>query len=90
MRSAVHSNPAFEKRLSNCQGVNDVRNFLEKNPYQKAKLLKQSSSNCLDLIKAIFLCLQLKENKIQVQNAIVDSEVSSFLRSEPRLTFEAN
>lgn len=60
MSSAVHCDPAFEKRPSNCQGVNDVRNLIEKNPYQKAKLLKESSSNCLDLIKAIFLVSWIK------------------------------
>ena len=38
MRSAVHSNPGFEKHLSNCQRVNDVRNLLKKNSDQNAKL----------------------------------------------------
>ena len=80
IRSAVHSGPGFEKHLLNCQGVNDVRNLLEKNLDQNAKLLKESRSNCLDLIKAIFLCLQLEENIIQERDAIVDSEVSSFLK----------
>ena len=80
IRSAVHSDPGFEKHLLNCQGVNDVRNRLEKNLDQNAKLLKESCSNCLDLIKAIFSRLRLKENIIQERDAIVDSEVSSFFK----------
>ena len=64
MRSAVHSYPGFEKHLSSCQGVNNVRNLLKKNPDQNAKLLKESCSNCLGLAKVIFSHLQLKENKI--------------------------
>ena len=76
MRSAVHSDPGFERHLSNCQGVNDVRNLYEKNPDQSAKLLKI----CLDLIKAVFSHLQLKESKIQVRDTIIDSEVSPFFK----------
>ena len=77
MRSAVHSDPGFERHLSNCQGVN-VRNLYEKNPDQSAKLLKI----CLDLIKAVFSHLQLKESKIQVRDMIIDSEVSPFFKEE--------
>ena len=80
MKSAVHSDPGFEKHLTICQGMNNVRNLLEKNSDQNAKLLKESCSNCLDLIKTIFSHLQLKASRIQVRDAIVGSEVSSFFK----------
>ena len=78
MRSSVHSDLAFEKSLTNCNGLNDVRNLLSKNPDVYTKLLKESCSNCLDLIKAVFSCLHLKENNIKVHDAIIDREVESF------------
>ena len=78
MRSSVHSDPAFEKSLTNCNGLNDVRNLLSKNPDVYTKLLKELCSNCLDLIKAVFSRLHLKENNIKVRDTIIDREVESF------------
>ena len=78
MRSSIHSDPAFEKSLTNCNGLNDVRNHLSKNPDVHTKLLKELCSNCLDLIKAVFSRLHLKENNIKVRDAIIDREAERF------------
>ena len=51
---------------------------MSKNPDVYTKLLKELCSNCLDLIKAVFSRLHLKENNIKVRDAIIDREVESF------------
>ena len=71
MRSAVHSDTGFEKHLLIYQGMNNVRNLLEKHSDQNAKLLKESCSNCLDLIKAVFSHLQLIEFKYEMRLLIL-------------------
>lgn len=78
VRTAIHSSLGFEKQLSNCSGVDDVRNLLKRNPTVHTNLLKQPCSNIPSLIKFIFNRLLHKGKTFVVCDAILDEKVDFF------------
>ena len=55
MKTAIYSNPEFEKQFSNCSGVDDVRNLLKRNPTVHTNSLKQSCSHYLSPVNLFSL-----------------------------------
>ena len=75
MRKRLFDNPEFERKLSQCSNIDEVRQLIKQNPDTNQNLVKESCGDTAKLIRNVVEPLSLKNNQIKTFNAITDEAV---------------
>ena len=65
MRKHVFDKPEFERKLSQCNNVDEVRQLIKQNPIVNTELVKRSCADTISLIRSVFERLSLKDKGLR-------------------------
>ena len=75
MRKRLSDKPEFERKLSQCSTIDEVRQLTRQNSDTNQNLVKESCGNTVKLICSVFERLSLKNNQIKTFGTITDEAV---------------
>ena len=75
MRQQVYEHPEFEKKLSNCNNISQMRNLINEDPVKNTELVRDSCKQTMNLMRNVFHRLSLKKNHIITKDPIQDSDI---------------